>query len=128
MKIIDLDDAVELREAYKKAADLASAARAGPLTILFMYDGEKFTLGDIVPDSVVRDVIVNACNQYRTEKAAALWALGVDVNIADTEDGRQRPDQSGFMECGFCSSQPGSPTLCRSCLNNRSRIHQLSEK
>jgi hypothetical protein len=31
-----------------------------------------------------------------------------------------------FQECKSCDKKPGSPTLCESCLNNRSLIHQLA--
>ncbi len=29
-----------------------------------------------------------------------------------------------FMECRECAEKPGSPTLCESCLNNRSAIDE----
>lgn len=37
-------------------------------------------------------------------------------------------DNMGFMECDTCSQKPGSTQLCRPCLNNRARIHNLSDK
>ena len=33
-----------------------------------------------------------------------------------------------FVECGLCSSKPGSPVLCKSCLHNRQTIHDLQDK
>ena len=33
-----------------------------------------------------------------------------------------------FRECSVCASKPGSPTLCESCLSNRSTIEQLKQK
>lgn len=44
-----------------------------------------------------------------------------------------RPDERGpaemdFMECPTCAAKPGSPTLCDSCLHNRSLIGVLQRK
>ena len=32
-----------------------------------------------------------------------------------------------FMECAVCAAKPGSPTLCASCLHNRTVISALNE-
>lgn len=31
-------------------------------------------------------------------------------------------DRLGFQECATCAAQPGSPTLCESCLHNRAAL------
>ena len=33
-----------------------------------------------------------------------------------------------FKECAECSAKPGSPTLCDSCLHNRSTINKLNNQ
>lgn len=35
------------------------------------------------------------------------------------------PDPKRFLECDTCRAKPGSPTLCRGCLHNRSLINNL---
>lgn len=32
-----------------------------------------------------------------------------------------------FKECADCSAKPGSPTLCASCLQNRSAVSELTQ-
>lgn len=32
---------------------------------------------------------------------------------------------SAFAECATCAAKPGSPTLCRACLHNRTTINEL---
>jgi len=39
-----------------------------------------------------------------------------------------RVDSEGFQECSLCSGKPGTPLLCESCIQNRHRIHALSEQ
>jgi hypothetical protein len=31
-----------------------------------------------------------------------------------------------FWECSTCNAKPGTPTLCRGCLNNRTAISRLA--
>lgn len=40
---------------------------------------------------------------------------------------RPTPERE-FMECDTCRAKPGSPQLCRGCLNNRSLIESLESK
>lgn len=47
--------------------------------------------------------------------------------VADLLDESRRRTflQEGFVECDTCAAKPGSPTLCRGCLANRTLIAYL---
>lgn len=76
----DLDQAVELREEHGRAGKLRDAAKLGPLTLFFWCGGDKFTLGEIVDEQVIRDAIMTACEEYRQEKVEALAKMGVTMS------------------------------------------------
>lgn len=37
-------------------------------------------------------------------------------------------DKASFMLCETCSSKPGIPVLCKSCLHNREVIYRLASR
>lgn len=37
------------------------------------------------------------------------------------------PDKNDFLECDTCRAKPGSPTLCKGCLHNRTLIEDMKK-
>lgn len=66
----------------------------------------------------------------RMEKAIMAIANGAYGNAASlgsiVYEILNPPDPKKFLECDTCRAKPGSPTLCKGCLHNRSLIESLS--
>jgi hypothetical protein len=56
-------------------------------------------------------------------RAAGGGGVGVCAMPAPEVSADALADASGFLECAVCAAKPGSPDLCRSCLQNRSALH-----